>query len=292
MTITVRPVHLVGAGPGDPELLTLKAVRALRQASVILVDDLVPDAVLESALDGVASMPRVVHVGKRGGCASTPQAFIEALMVREALAGERVVRLKGGDPLVFGRASEELAALRAAGIPHVIVPGITSGLAAVGALGTGWTDRRCAQGVMLVTGHPKAGGTEPDWDAIAAAARGLTLVVYMGVSMAPRLVERLLPVLGPDWPAAAVQHASTPRQRCVLATLGSLVESIAREGLTSPAVLVIGRVLDAAATVTPLEISVRQQPATQPGAGCRRIVEVRFDGPAGYSAQRQVSDGM
>ena len=109
----MHPVHLVGAGPGDPELLTLKAVRVLREATVILVDDLVGEQVLATVLVGVNPPPRLVHVGKRGGCASTPQAFIEKLLVREALAGEKVVRLKGGDPLVFGRAGEEMTALQA-----------------------------------------------------------------------------------------------------------------------------------------------------------------------------------
>ena len=159
-----HPVHLVGAGPGDPELLTLKAVRVIRQATVILVDDLVGEGLLDTVLADLPAAPRVLYVGKRGGCASTPQAFIEHLMVREALAGERVVRLKGGDPLVFGRAGEEIEALRAAGIPVEVVNGITSGLSAVNALGTGWTDRRHgAQGVLLVTGHTQPGGTAPDW---------------------------------------------------------------------------------------------------------------------------------
>ncbi|MBP6766085.1 MAG: uroporphyrinogen-III C-methyltransferase, partial [Rubrivivax sp.] len=171
-------VYLVGAGPGDPELLTLKAVRVLRAATVILVDDLVGEQLLAAVLDSAATAPRIVHVGKRGGCASTPQHFICKLLVREALAGERVVRLKGGDPLVFGRAGEELAALRAAGVPVEVVNGITSGLAAVNALGTGWTDRQAgAQGVLLITGHPQPGSQGPDWDAIAAvAASGITLV--------------------------------------------------------------------------------------------------------------------
>lgn len=137
MPTLLHPVHLVGAGPGDPELLTLKAVRVIREASVILVDDLVGEQVLASVLADAATPPRVVKVGKRGGCASTPQAFIERLLVREALAGEKVVRLKGGDPLVFGRAGEEIAALREAGLAVQVVNGITSGLAAVNALGAG-----------------------------------------------------------------------------------------------------------------------------------------------------------
>lgn len=244
-------VYLVGAGPGDPELLTLKAVRVLRKASVILIDDLVGEQLLGAVLDPAATPPRIVHVGKRGGCASTPQHFICKLLVREALAGERVVRLKGGDPLVFGRAGEELAALRAAGIAVEVINGITSGLAAVNALGTGWTDRQAgAQGVLLVTGHPQPGSPGPDWDAVAAvAASGITLVVYMGVQRAPEIVAALRLRLGDDLPAAAVQHASTARQRSTLATLDTLPDAMAREGIGSPAVLVIGRVLEASHAV-------------------------------------------
>jgi uroporphyrin-III C-methyltransferase len=238
-------VYLVGAGPGDPELLTLKAMRVLRAASVILVDDLVGEQLLAAVLEPDAAPPRIVQVGKRGGCASTPQDFICKLLVREALAGERVVRLKGGDPLVFGRAGEELAALRAAGVPVEVVNGITAGLAAANALGTGWTDRQAgAQGVLLVTGHPQRGSRGPDWDAIAAvAASGITLVVYMGVQRAPDIVAALRRRLGADLPAAAVQHASTARQRCTVATLGTLPEAMAAAAIGSPAVLIIGRVL-------------------------------------------------
>lgn len=241
----IHPVHLVGAGPGDPELLTLKAVRVLREATVILVDDLVSEQVLATVLQDMARPPRLVHVGKRGGCASTPQHFICKLLVREALAGEKVVRLKGGDPLVFGRAGEEMAALQAAGVPVQVVNGITSGLAAVNALGTGWTDRDAgAQGVLLVTGHAQAGSAGPDWQAIAgAAASGITLVVYMGVAHAAQIVQALRQQLPGDLPAAAVQHASTAAQRSSVATLDTLVDALARDGIGSPAVLVIGRVL-------------------------------------------------
>ena len=247
-TPVLHPVHLVGAGPGDPELLTLKAARVLREATVILVDDLVGEQVLDTVLAGLPTPPRRIAVGKRGGCASTPQAFIEKLMLREALAGEKVVRLKGGDPLIFGRAGEEMAALRAAGVPVVVVNGITSGLAAVNALGTGWTDRQTgAQGVLLVTGHPQPGSVGPDWPAIAqVAASGVTLVIYMGVSQAPRITAELLQVLPVDLPAAVVQHASTPRQRQALTTLGRLVQTLDEEHFGSPAVLIVGRVLEAA----------------------------------------------
>ena len=243
-----HPVHLVGAGPGDPELLTLKAMRVLRAATVILVDDLVGPQVLATALDGCATMPRVIHVGKRGGCASTPQDFIEKLMVREALAGERVVRLKGGDPLIFGRAGEEIAALQAAGVGVEIVNGITAGLGAAAALGVGWTDRRFgAQSTLLVTGHARPGSDGPDWRAIAAvAATGTTLVIYMGVASVGRIASELLRTLPSDLPAAIVQRACTPDERRLVTTLGGLVDAVTANGFGSPAVLVIGRVLDAA----------------------------------------------
>jgi len=243
MTSTPHPVHLVGAGPGDPELLTLKALRVLRQATVILVDDLVGEQVLAAALEGLVGSPRVVRVGKRGGCASTPQEFIEKLMVREAQAGERVVRLKGGDPLVFGRAGEEIAALRAAGLDVEIVNGITSGLAAAGSAGIGWTDRRAgAQGVLLVTGHAGHGCEEPDWDAIArVAAGGVTLVVYMGVARAEAVVGRLRVALPGDLPVAIVQRASALDEVIARTTLDSLVDTIRTERIGSPAILVIGQ---------------------------------------------------
>ncbi len=256
MTQALHPVHLVGAGPGDPELLTLKAMRVLRAATVILVDDLVDGAILDTALAGVAPPPRVVHVGKRGGCASTPQEFIEKLLVREALAGERVVRLKGGDPLVFGRAGEEIAALRAAGVEVEIVNGITSGLSAATGLGTAWTDRRFgAQGVVLVTGHARHDGDDPDWEAIArVAASGLTLVIYMGMARIGHMLERLLRVLPGDLPAAVVQHASTSRERAAVATLDTLEALVEAHGFGSPSVIVIGNVVEgarAAALATP-----------------------------------------
>ena len=269
MKPSLHPVHLVGAGPGDPELLTLKAVRLLRAATVILVDDLVGEQVLGSVLEGVEARARIIHVGKRGGCVSTPQDFIEKLMVREALAGERVVRLKGGDPLIFGRAGEEIEALRTAGLEVEIVNGITAGLAAAAALGIGWTDRRVdSQATLLVTGHARPGSPGPDWSAIAAlAASGVTLVIYMGVSNIDRIVGRLLCTLPASLPAAVVQHASSGGERRLVSTLGDLVDDVAADGLGSPAVLIIGRVLLAA------DVRVRHDlarwPATTPGPQAR-----------------------
>ncbi len=235
---------LVGAGPGDPELLTLKALRLMRRATLLLVDDLVSDPVVALALRGRRRPPRVVHVGKRGGCASTPQAFIEALMAREALAGERVVRVKGGDPFVFGRGGEEADALRRHGITVQVASGITAAVAASAALGVPLTHREHAHGVMLVTGHPKPGAAALHWPTLAAAAaQGLTLVVYMGVAQLPALQAGLIQGLPAHTPAAVVQHASLPQQRIAVTTLGTLAQTVREQGLGSPAVLVIGDVL-------------------------------------------------
>jgi uroporphyrin-III C-methyltransferase len=235
--MTTGRVILVGAGPGDPELLTVKAVKALRRATVVLVDDLVDPGVLR----WLRRSARIVAVGKRGGCASTPQSFIQRLMVAEAQRGETVVRLKGGDPFVFGRGAEECDALRAAGIAVEVVSGLTAGIAGPAALGIPVTDRRHAPGVVLVTGHAKDGGAGPDWAALARC--GLTLVVYMGVSRADAIVAQLLGAgLPPQTPAAVVSAAHTPRQRAARCTLATLDATIAAEALASPAVLVIGAV--------------------------------------------------
>lgn len=234
-------VWLVGAGPGDPELLTLKAVRALSNAEVILIDDLVDRRVLAHARPGA----RIIEVGKRGGCASTPQEFIERLMLHEARAGHCVLRLKGGDPFLFGRGGEELATLRAAGIEVEVVPGITSGLAAPMAAGVAVTHREFSPGVILVTGHEKDEANRVDWAALAATR--LTLVVYMGVARAGAIAAELLAAgLPTDTPVAAVSSATRAEQRTAKGELGGLAELVRREGIASPAILVIGEVARAA----------------------------------------------
>ncbi|WHZ10846.1 MAG: Uroporphyrinogen-III methyltransferase [Burkholderiaceae bacterium] len=240
-------VTLVGAGPGDPELLTLKAVRAIAAATVLLVDDLVSDEVLAHARPGA----RIIQVGKRGGCRSTPQAFIERLMILAAREGETVVRLKGGDPFIFGRGGEEVERLRAAGVEVSVVNGITAGLAAVTALGVPLTHREHAHGVLFVTGHAQHDGAAIDWRQLAATARDarLTLVIYMGMRGAARLQRELLQGLPADTPAAVIQHASLARQRHALTTLGELQRTIEREHLASPSVIVIGDVLRGIAAI-------------------------------------------
>ena len=245
MTKIHGTVTLVGAGPGDPELLTLKAVRAIQNATVLLVDDLVSDDVVALAQPHT----RIVYVGKRGGCASTPQAFILKLMVASAQEGHQVVRLKGGDPFIFGRGGEELDHLHAAGIEASVVNGITAGLAAANALGVSLTHRDHAQGVILVTGHGKTAGLSTDWRALAATAHSarLTLVIYMGVSGVRELQDELLTGLPAGTPVAVVQDASLPTQRFITGTLGQLADAIAREKIASPAIIVVGEVTRAAA---------------------------------------------
>lgn len=238
---TTGQVTLVGAGPGDPDLLTVKAVKAIRAATVVLVDDLVgPDVVALAA-----PTARIVHVGKRGGCKSTPQAFIERMMVLAAREGETVVRLKGGDPFIFGRGGEEVEHLRAAGIRVSVINGITAGLAAATGLGVPLTHRDHARGVVFVTGHAQRGGDSPDWRALAQAAQQarLTLVIYMGVSGAAHIQEQLLTALPADTPAAIVQDASLPQQREAVTTLGELATTIERDQLGSPSVIVVGDVV-------------------------------------------------
>ena len=239
---TVGRVALVGAGPGDPDLLTLKAVRAIGRATVLLVDDLVSDGVLAFASRGA----RIVHVGNRGGCTSTPQAFIDKLMATEARKGERVVRLKGGDPFVFGRGGEEAERLRAQGIEVEVINGITAGLAAVTSLGVPLTHREHAHGVIFVTGHTRADGDAPHWPTLAAAAaQGLTLVIYMGVTAIDAVQRGLLHALPASTPAALVQHASLPQQRQHLCTLGTLAAAVRDEHIGSPAIVIVGDVLRA-----------------------------------------------
>lgn len=234
-------VTLVGAGPGDPDLLTVKAVKAIASATVLLVDDLVNDAVLEHA----SPSARVVHVGKRGGCASTPQAFIEKLMIQAAREGHRVVRLKGGDPFVFGRGGEEVEHLQAAGIEVQVINGITSGLAAVTSLNVPLTHRDHAHGVVFVTGHAKPGDSGTDWAALAQCAQQarLTLVIYMGVSSAHAIQAGLLQGLPAETPVAIIQHATLPQQRHATGTLCTLTDTLAAHGLGSPSIIVVGDVL-------------------------------------------------
>lgn len=229
-------VWLVGAGPGDPELLTLKAVRALREADIVLIDDLVNSAVLEHCPGA-----RIIPVGKRGGCRSTPQAFIHRLMLRYARQGKCVVRLKGGDPCIFGRGGEEAQWLRENGVEVEVVNGITAGLAGATQCGISLTLRGVARGVTLVTAHTQDDSTL-NWQALAQS--GTTLVVYMGVAKLTEIQGQLLNGgLREDTPVALIENASLPHQReCRTSLLDMQRDALAFE-LKSPAILVIGEVV-------------------------------------------------
>lgn len=254
-TMNHGKVTLVGAGPGDPELLTLKALKAIQRATVLLVDDLVSDEIVAFARPEA----RIVYVGKRGGCKSTPQAFIEKLMLMAAREGEDVVRLKGGDPFIFGRGGEEVEHLREAGIEVEVVNGITAGLAAVTSLGVPLTHRQHAHGVVFVTGHAKPGDSGTDWKALAATAHSarLTLVIYMGVSGAERIQDELLSGLPAATPVAVVQSASLAAQRHITTTLGELASAICEAGLASPSVIVVGDVISGVAVAAAHPDAVR-----------------------------------
>jgi len=235
-------VILVGAGPGDPELLTLKAVKAIARADVLLVDDLVNLAILEHA----SPSARVVPVGKRGGCRSTSQEFIERLMIAEARAGKCVVRLKGGDPFIFGRGGEERAHLMAEGIEVEVVNGISSGLAAPASIGVPLTHRDWSSGAIFVTGHERgdeAGvARTPDWALLAQT--GLTLVIYMGVARCRQIQSALLAGGKPgSTPVAVIQSATGATQTQLLTTLENLADDLAISGLGSPSIIVIGDVV-------------------------------------------------
>jgi uroporphyrin-III C-methyltransferase len=226
-------VTLIGAGPGDPELLTIKAARALRAADVVLVDELVN----RGCLAHVRSDARIVEVGKRGGCKSTPQAFIERLLVLHARQGRRVARLKGGDPFVFGRGGEEVEALLAEGIAVEVIPGITAGTAVPATLGIPVTHREIARGVTFVTGHTKD-GMEPNWQALARS--GTTLVIYMGLGGLARILTSLQTGgLAAATPACIIENGTLHNQKQRVATLGTL----SGEGFAGPALIVVGDVV-------------------------------------------------
>lgn len=229
-------VWLVGAGPGDPELLTLKAVRALRGAEVVMIDDLVNPAVLEHCPDA-----KIISVGKRGGCRSTPQAFIHRLMLRYARQGKCVVRLKGGDPCIFGRGSEEAEWLGAHGIEVELVNGITAGLAGATQCGIPLTLRGVARGVTLVTAHTQD-DSQLNWRALAQT--GTTLVIYMGVAKLEEVRRELLAGgLAADTPVATIENASLPLQRECFSDLTHMHQAALAFELKAPSVMVIGEVV-------------------------------------------------
>ncbi|HEX5621697.1 MAG TPA: uroporphyrinogen-III C-methyltransferase, partial [Solirubrobacteraceae bacterium] len=229
-------VYLVGAGPGDPGLLTVRAVELIGAADVVLYDRLIPPEALAYA----RADAEVVYVGKEGDGAQVPQDDTHALLLQHARAGKDVVRLKGGDPFVFGRGGEEALVLAQAGIPFEVVPGITAGVAAPAYAGIPVTHREVAGGVAFVTGHESA-GSEIDWAGLASFPG--TLVFYMGVRTLPRIAEQLIAHGRPtDQPTAVVERGTLPGQRTVVTTLAEVAERVAAAGIRAPAVTLVGDV--------------------------------------------------
>jgi uroporphyrinogen III methyltransferase/synthase len=232
-------VYLVGAGPGDPELLTLKARRLLGEADAVVYDYLVDPEVLAWTRPDCAR----VFAGKKGGSFSCAQGDIDATLVRLAREGKTVVRLKGGDPFIFGRGGEEAVALATAGIPFAIVPGVTAALAAAAYAGVPLTHRAHSSAVVFLTGHEdpaKQDGTVR-WEDFSRL--GATLCIYMGMHNLEAIARRLeAGGLAPETPAAIVQAATTPRHRLALATLGTLATRAREEGFASPALVIVGEV--------------------------------------------------
>ena len=255
-------VVLVGAGPGDPELLTLKALRLLERADAIVHDALVGEGIL----DGARRDAERIFVGKRKGAACLPQHEINALLVRLARAGKLVVRLKGGDPFLFGRGGEEREALRGAGIACEVVPGITAALGCAAAAGIPLTHREHAQACLFVTAHRRNGRFDLDWRALARPRQ--TLCIYMGLSVVGELMARLIGAgLRRGTPAALVDNGTTRRQRLIAGTVADLARRAAEAGVGGPALLIVGDVAAAAATAplpgqkAPAEVIARRAAA-------------------------------
>ena len=246
-------VWLAGAGPGDPELLTLKTLRLLQSADVVVHDRLIPQAILDLA----SPAARLIDVGKRKARHTLPQGDINALLVALAREGLKVVRLKGGDPFVFGRGGEELQACRAAGVECHVAPGVSSALAAAAGAGAPLTHRGLAQALTFVTGHAAKGG-EPQLDWAGLARPNQTVVIYMGLTTAPVIAARLMAAgRQGSTPVLVVEKASLEDERRVLTCLVDLARDV--EGLDGPAILVIGEVAALAETNTVIELAARRQ---------------------------------
>lgn len=230
-------VYLVGAGPGDPELLTLKAARLIKTADVIVHDGLVDDAIMEM----VNPAARLISVAKQRSRHSVPQDGINAILVREALAGHLVIRLKGGDPFIFGRGGEEAEACRDAGVEVEVVPGISAAMGGAAEAMLPLTHRDASSAVSFVAGQCK-GLTDQNWAGLAG--KGRTLVIYMGVATAADITEKLIADgVSPDTPVAVLERVTRKGSRAIRTLLTDLGDMIEREGVASPAIIIVGNVV-------------------------------------------------
>ena len=236
--IATGKVHLVGGGPGDPELLTLKAARLLAMADVVVHDNLVSAAVLAHARPDAER----IYVGKKAGNHSLPQIDINQLLVDLARQGKQVVRLKGGDPYIFGRGGEEAETLAAAGVPFDVVPGVTAAAGAAAYAGIPLTHRDHAQSCFLVTGHLKDETCNLDWPTLARP--GQTLVIYMGLTSLPEISRQLIAHgMAPATPAACIRRATLPDQEVITSSIADLYQHVRAAGFKPPAILIIGHVV-------------------------------------------------
>jgi len=236
---TVGMVYLVGAGPGDPELITVKGARALGNADVVVYDALVQKGLLEMA----PKTADFIYMGKRAGRLCPSQEEINRTLVEQAGMGRTVVRLKGGDPFVFGRGGEEVQALGVAGIPCEVISGVTSGVAVPASMGIPVTHRGVSRSVAFITGHPGAGWDDPvDWEGVARSVD--TIIIYMGLTRLPEIASRLIAAGRPaDQAAAVISQGTGQEQRQVVAPLSGLFKTARKAGIKTPALIVIGDVV-------------------------------------------------
>ncbi|HEY6896619.1 MAG TPA: uroporphyrinogen-III C-methyltransferase [Rhodocyclaceae bacterium] len=231
-------VYLIGAGPGDPELLTLRGARLLQQADVVVYDNLVSEAVLAT----IRTEAQRIYAGKRKGLHALPQDDLNLLLVQLARENLRVIRLKGGDPYTFGRGGEEVETLAQHDIPFEVVPGVTAAAGVAAYAGIPLTHRNYSKACVFVTGHLKDHSMDLDWAALARPHQ--TVVIYMGLTGLAYLCERLITYgLPPEWPAAIVQQGTTPKQRTVTGTLATLPGLASAAGLRAPTLIIVGEVV-------------------------------------------------